>query len=237
MQIKEHLQTKSKSVGTNTCEFIILHHTGTKENTIKGNLNYLTTSGKASAHYVVDTNGDLYKIWEHTDILWHAGVSTWRKQQNLNRFSIGIEIIWPLSNWGFTDEQRATVASLVNELWKRLGILEHKVLRHADLTNSWSSKGILWDGKSSSRKVDIANTFWNNKYKSFNDYRISLFLKNTPMESQSKYTEIMKNVIKETWFEPLFERHDGDKPLTEQESKELTEIAMARFFQRLQGKK
>jgi N-acetyl-anhydromuramyl-L-alanine amidase AmpD len=62
MQIKEHLQTKSKSVGTNTCEFIILHHTGTKENTIKGNLNYLTTSGKASVHYVVDTNGDLYKI-------------------------------------------------------------------------------------------------------------------------------------------------------------------------------
>jgi N-acetyl-anhydromuramyl-L-alanine amidase AmpD len=62
MQIKQHLQTKSKSAGTNTCEFFILHHTGTKENTIKGNINHLTTSGKASVHYIVDTNGDLYKI-------------------------------------------------------------------------------------------------------------------------------------------------------------------------------
>lgn len=51
---------------------------------------------------------------------------------------------------------------------------------------------------------------------------------------KSKYSDIMTNVCKDANFEPIFDKHEGDKPLTEQETKELIEIAMARFFQRLQ---
>lgn len=48
----------------------------------------------------------------------------------------------------------------------------------------------------------------------------------------SKYTEIMQNALKEANLEPIFWAHEGDKPLIEQETKELIEIAFARFRQK-----
>lgn len=220
MQYKQTLSTKSKSTGTNTCEFIILHHTGTKENTIRWNLNYLTTSGKASVHYIVDTNGDIYKIGNDTDILWHAGRSEWQGKTDLNKYSIGIEIIGPLSDWGFTDAQRSSVSDLVRDLASKYEIPKANVLRHKDIAPG--------------RKWDVADTFWNWSFWSYDQFINSLFTKKTSMAS--KYTEIMENVIKETGFTPIFNSHEGDAPLTEKETKELIEVALARFAQRLQGK-
>ena len=136
MQIKQTLETNSKYGAKNTCEYIILHHTATAEGTIKGVLKHLTVSGKASCHYVVDTNGDLYKIGQDTDALWHAGESAWRGETNINMYSIGIEIIGPLADGGFTDAQRAVVAQLVQELAQKYAVPVENVLRHADLTHA-----------------------------------------------------------------------------------------------------
>lgn len=218
---KQTLTTKNKSNWVNTCEFVILHHTATKENTIKWVLNTLTV-GAVSCHYVVDTNGDIYKIWNDKDILWHAWESAWKGKTNLNRYSIGIEIVGPLSDGGFTDAQRATVASLVQELCAKYKIPQDKILRHKDI--SW------YRGK-----WDVSDTFWSWKYKSFDEYRKSLF-PTTPTMPKSRYTEIMENILKETGFEPVFSTHDGDKPCTEQETRELIEIGLARLFQRLTKK-
>lgn len=235
MQYKQTLATSSKYKAKNTCEYIILHHTATGEGTIKGVLNHLTTSGKASCHYVVDTNGDVYKIGQDTDALWHVGESAWKGETNINMYSIGIEIIGPLADGGFTDAQRKVVAQLVQELAQKYAVPVENVLRHADLTHAWSLKGILWDGKSRSRKVDVAKTFYKD-FATFEDYRNSLFTKpKKPMAS--KYTKVMQDAIKETWFVPLFSDHTGDQPLTEQETKELIEAWFARFWARIQPKK
>lgn len=53
-----------------------------------------------------------------------------------------------------------------------------------------------------------------------------------PTMAKSKYSDIMTQVCKDANFQPLFADHTGDKPLTEQETKELIEIAMARYSQR-----
>lgn len=83
-----------RTKGTNTKEFIILHHTGTGDGTIKGVLDGLyRRSDYASCHFVVDTNGDAYKIGSPDDILWHAGVSKWGKRKEMNPCSLGIEVI------------------------------------------------------------------------------------------------------------------------------------------------
>lgn len=226
MQIKQTLTTASKYAGTNTCEFIILHHTATKENTIKGVLNHLTTSGQASCHYVVDTNGDIYKIGNDKDILWHAGASEWKEKKDkygsLNSYSIGIEIIGPLSDGGFTDAQRSSVAIIVKELASKYSVPKENILRHKDIAPK--------------RKTDVADSFWIKQFGSYDQYINSLFFKPQPIMA-SKYTEIMQKALKETGFTPIFGTHEGDKPLTEQETKELIEIAMARLFQRLQAKK
>ena len=97
MKIKQKLFTSNKSKGINTCDYTVLHHTATAEGSIAGVLRTLTV-GAVSCHYVVDTNGDIYQIGEDTDILWHAGVSSWEGKEDMNRYSIGIEIIGPLKD-------------------------------------------------------------------------------------------------------------------------------------------
>ena len=91
---KATLQTTQKTHGTNTKEFIIVHHTATGSGTIKGVLNQLTNV--LSCHFVVDTDGSAYKIGSPDDILWHAGESQWGKYVMMNNYSLGIEVIGPL---------------------------------------------------------------------------------------------------------------------------------------------
>lgn len=89
---KASLSTKNITPGKNTKEYIIVHHTGTADGSIKGVLNTLTV-GAVSCHFVVDTNGDAYKIGSPDDILWHAGTSEWAGKKNINSYSLGIEIV------------------------------------------------------------------------------------------------------------------------------------------------
>lgn len=163
MQYKNIYPTPSEyTYGTNTCEYIVLHHTGTKEWTTQGVLNGLNKyQDYASCHYLVSENWDVYKMWNDTDILWHAGTSTWDGKSNMNNYSIGIEIIWPLSNWGFTDEQRESVSQLVKELAETHDIPSKNVIRHLDIS-PW-------------RKWDVSDTFWNVVYKSYNEFIKSIF--------------------------------------------------------------
>lgn len=146
----------------NTCEFIIHHHTGTKENTTKWVLDWLNKrQDYASCHYLINELWEVYKMWNDTDILWHAGTSSWAGKTNLNNYSIGIEIIGPLSNGGFTDIQREKFWELVKELCETHNIPKENILRHKDI--------------SPGRKVDVADTFWNKDFKTYRDYINSIF--------------------------------------------------------------
>lgn len=220
MIIKQTFETKNKTVGVNTCQFIVLHHTWSGEGSIKGLINAFTGQRQVSAHYLVDENGELYKFGDDKDILWHAGTSSWGKLTNLNRFSIGIEVIGPLQDGGFTDKQKETVDALVVELAKKYAIPKENILRHKDI--------------SPGRKWDIADTFWNTRAVNYKSYINNLFDKKEVMQ-KSKYTEILANVLKETGATPIFNSHEGEETLTEQETKELLEIWFARFSQRLQN--
>lgn len=215
MQYKDTLQTKNKSAGVNTCQFVVLHHTATAEGTIRGVLNTLTT-GAVSCHYVVDINGDVYKIGNDKDILWHAGESSWGNLKNMNAYSIWIEVIWPLKNWGFTDDQRKSVETLIKELAQKYAIPKENILRHKDIAPK--------------RKTDIADSFWNVYWASWEEFKNNLFT-NKPIMVKTKYTDLKDNLVaelKKKNLAPVFTAFEGDKPLTEQETKELIEIATAR---------
>lgn len=146
---------KNKSAGKNTCEYIILHHTATGKDTINWNIKVLLweTNRKVSCHFIVDTNGDSYKLGIPTDILWHAWQSEWKWKTDLNKYSVGIEVIWPLP-W-FTDQERHTVLWLVQHLMAVLKIPKENVIRHKDIA-PW-------------RKNDIEDSFfkeWFDKWQS-----------------------------------------------------------------------
>lgn len=163
MNYKQIFPTPKESTpGKNTCTYIVLHHTGTKEGTIKGVLDGLNKRDDfASCHYCVDTNGDIYKMGNDTDILWHAGVSSWKGVSDLNNYSIGIETIGPMSNGGFMDAQRQAAADLIRHLCATHGIGVENVLRHKDIAPT--------------RKVDIADTFWNVTSPSWEDWKKTIF--------------------------------------------------------------
>ena len=210
MEFDLKLPTNKKSAWKNTCEILVYHHTWAW--TFNWNMNYLATNpAQASCQFVVWPNWEKWQIWQETDIQWHCWVSSWKWRNNLNRFAIWIEVVWP---W-FTDKQRQSVDELAKYLIKKYNIKKENVVRHKDITT---------------RKVDIDDSFWNNKYKSWEEYKNTLF-NNT--EKMSKYKTIRENVIKETWSKPILNSHEWDKPLTEAEVKDLLEIAFARFAERL----
>jgi len=148
--------TPNTSGTSNTKEYIVLHHTGTGRNSINWVINWFTT-WPVSAHYVVDTNGDIYKMNTDDDILRHAGMSERDGKSWMNLYSIWIEIIWPLP--GFTDAQRKSVRMLCLELMKAHIIPHTHIIRHKDI--------------SPGRKVDVDDAFWTGQYWSYSAYQQS----------------------------------------------------------------
>ena len=172
---KKTLQTKNITPGINSCQYIILHHTATQEGSIDGVLKTLTetanpvSSGK-SCHFVIDTNGDTYKIGDPKNILWHAGESKWWDLIFMNRYSLGIEFIWPLSSEWFTREQIITGTRLVEYLMLVFWIPKENIIRHKDITHDGSHKKILWTPGTRSRKIDpYDNLFPENNFLKWRD--------------------------------------------------------------------
>lgn len=93
-----NLTSPHSSSGRNVCDFVLLHFTGT--NNAKSSINWtLDPNSKVSFHLLVDQDGNITQFNNFRSILWHAGQSSWvannnkgRTYNNLNGFSIGIEL-------------------------------------------------------------------------------------------------------------------------------------------------
>jgi N-acetylmuramoyl-L-alanine amidase len=69
----------------------VIHYTDME--TAKLALERLSDSkAKVSAHYLVDVDGTIYQLVPDEKRAWHAGLSCWRGRENVNHFSIGIEL-------------------------------------------------------------------------------------------------------------------------------------------------
>ena len=91
---------------------------------------------KVSCHYLIDRNGNIYKMIDDNKIAWHAGKSQWKNIKNLNKCSIGIEI----QNKGhliyyqrFTRKQISSLIVLIKSLLKKYKIKKDNVLGHSDI--------------------------------------------------------------------------------------------------------
>jgi hypothetical protein len=128
--IRDRLITKNSSGLGNTKEYIVLHHTGTLEGSLPSVLRTLQ-QGTVSAHYVIDTDGSIYAFNSDDDVLWHAWPSRRDGKENLNQYSIGIEVVWPLP--GFTDAQRKSLRILLLDLMQKYRIPSTHIIRHKDI--------------------------------------------------------------------------------------------------------
>ena len=114
-----------------TC--IVLHATATPG--LQSPLAWLCDpKSEVSAHYLIDTNGDIYHLVLDNNIAWHAGISEWKGRESVNSFSVGIEMV--NDNTGhmpYPEAQVAACEAVVRYLMDEYGIAAEDVVRHADV--------------------------------------------------------------------------------------------------------
>lgn len=93
-------------------------------------------TGRVSAHYTIDTNGDMYTHVHPDKRAWHAGVSFWRGREGLNDYAIGIELVNSGHEFGYHEyaaPQMQALITLMRKLHEDYLIpLEH-VVGHQDI--------------------------------------------------------------------------------------------------------
>lgn len=111
---------------------------------------------QVSSHYLVDVDGTIVQMVREADRAWHAGVSCWAGETDINSCSIGIEI----QNEGhalevlppYPEAQMQAVEALCADIVSRHKIPPHRVLGHSDVALG--------------RKIDPGEAFdWQRLYK------------------------------------------------------------------------
>jgi N-acetyl-anhydromuramyl-L-alanine amidase AmpD len=134
---------------TNSCRYVMLHHTASEEESLV-QAKYLAKWPKeVSCHYVVWWGGEARKLADDTRCTWHA----WKWERDgiidqMNLHAIGIEVCGIDS---FSKSQQIAVRKLIQELVTNHNIPYQNIIRHKDYA-PW-------------RKIDIDDNFWNKEYK------------------------------------------------------------------------
>lgn len=117
---------------------VILHYTGMQ--TGEAALERMRDpAAKVAAHYMVEEDGRVFRLVPEERRAWHAGVSFWRGERDLNAASIGIEIVNPGHEWGyraFPDHQIEAVIGLLDAIRGRWEIPDAHILGHSDVAPS-----------------------------------------------------------------------------------------------------
>jgi N-acetylmuramoyl-L-alanine amidase len=85
---------------------------------------------------VVLEDGRILQCVPEASRAWHAGVSYWAGEQDINSCSIGVEIVNRGHDWGYPEfplRQIAAVIALCRGIMLRRNILPHRVLAHSDV--------------------------------------------------------------------------------------------------------
>jgi N-acetylmuramoyl-L-alanine amidase len=114
---------------------IVLHYTGMR--TGAAALERLTDpAAKVSAHYMAEEDGRVLALVPEDRRAWHAGVSFWAGERDINGLSIGVEIVNPGHEFGyrpFPAPQVAALIALLDDIRGRWRIPDGRILAHADV--------------------------------------------------------------------------------------------------------
>lgn len=167
MNIDTTYTTDKYSAWTNTCTFVMLHHTASMVND-ENIVSYLAYNpAQVSCHYVIWRNWKIYQIADDNKITRHAWKGQYMWITEMNAHAIWIEV--HSDGYDFTDAQRNSVRELLQFLLWKYNLPVEAVIRHKDYTN---------------RKRDIGDNFWNAQYIKFTDYTKSLQKKNISLKEK-----------------------------------------------------
>jgi N-acetylmuramoyl-L-alanine amidase len=116
-------------------DILLLHYTGMEST--DGALERLASpQANVSAHYLVRENGFVIQLVPEARRAYHAGVSSWDGETDINSRSIGVEIANPGHDFGcpaYPEKQIAAVIGLCRDILARHRIRPECVLGHSDV--------------------------------------------------------------------------------------------------------
>jgi N-acetylmuramoyl-L-alanine amidase len=116
-------------------DILVLHYTGMPD-AGQALRRLRDPQAKVSAHYVIDEAGKIYRMVPEEKRAWHAGISAWQGERDINARSIGIEIVNTGHEFGYRPFQLAQMDALValcNDIKTRHDIKPERVLGHSDV--------------------------------------------------------------------------------------------------------
>jgi N-acetylmuramoyl-L-alanine amidase len=117
---------------------LIMHYTGMSS--AEKAIDWLAREeSRVSCHYVIDEVGLITQLVPENMRAWHAGVSYWRGETDINSHSIGIEIQNPGHEDGypnFPPRQMNAVIALAKDIVRRHKMKRGAVLAHSDVAPS-----------------------------------------------------------------------------------------------------
>jgi N-acetyl-anhydromuramyl-L-alanine amidase AmpD len=81
----------SRPAGTDVSH-IVVHETGGTRASSALNT-WVNPSSQVATHYLIDTDGQIIKVVHESESAWHAGHSHWGGRDDVNHFSVGIELV------------------------------------------------------------------------------------------------------------------------------------------------
>ena len=125
----------SKKRPTDLIKIVVIHYTGmqSERESIKRLCN---PRSKVSSHYLINRRGKILRLVQDRHVAWHAGKSCWGRYKNLNKNSIGIELVNKGHQFGYTSFKKKQISSLVNlckKLIKKYKIKKKNVIGHSDI--------------------------------------------------------------------------------------------------------
>lgn len=134
----KYRETPNKA-GKNKPELIVVHDTASSLNT-DGVVDWLCNpKAKASAHFVVGVNGELWQLGSIDEVLWHTGKSSYKGRSSgnsCNSFSVGIEIVNP--GWLVDGKDGFAYHSTAKSLkWKYEDVVKMDSPNHTEKGRYW----------------------------------------------------------------------------------------------------
>jgi N-acetylmuramoyl-L-alanine amidase len=137
MKIRNHFSPNfnAQKRSIKSIKAIIIHYTGMQSER-ESLIRLCSPKFKVSCHYLISRNGTIYRLVKENKIAWHAGRSRWGNFKNLNKNSIGIELVNKGHQFGyinFTKKQLISLIKISKNIIKKYKIKKKNIVGHSDI--------------------------------------------------------------------------------------------------------
>ena len=191
-------------------KFVIIHYTG-MQSEIESIKRLKNPQFKVSCHYLINRKGKVIQMVKDKCIAWHAGKSKWKKFNNLNNKSIGIELVNKGHQLGYQNFSKMQIKSLIKLctiLKKKYHIKKENFLGHSDiapLRKIDPGEKFPWK-KLSTYKIGKWYTKEKRKLK-INEKKINLLFFQNLQKLGYRYFSVQKRNIKDKRIIKIFQQH------------------------------